>query len=125
MALAAIVSGCGGDDFLLPTGPTPQPQTVVFTGTLAQNGGVTHNFAAQAGGSVTATLVAVEPETVIGLSLGTWNGVTCQIVIANDAAVKESVVIGTVSGVGELCVRLYDVGQVMTPTTYEVSVFHP
>jgi len=118
-------AGCGGAVLTPPTTPTPSAQIEVFSGTLFRNGAATHPFTSQAGGTVTATLVTVDPEGVIGFSLGTWNGVTCQAIIANDAAVRNQSVTGTVSGVGNLCVRVYDVGQFTGPTSYEMSVLHP
>jgi hypothetical protein len=125
-ALAAVTGvACGGAELLPPTTGTPVPLTEVFSGTLGPNGAATHPFAAQAGGSVTVTLQELEPDTTIGLSLGTWNGASCQIVIANDTAVRQSSVIGTVSGVGDLCVRVYDVGILTGPASYTVSVLHP
>ena len=125
-ALAAVTGvACGGAELLPPTTGTPVPLTEVFSGTLGRNGAVTHPFASQAGGSVTVTLQELEPDTTIGLSLGTWNGTSCQIVIADDAAVRQSSIVGTVSGVGNLCVRVYDVGNLIEPVSYTVSVFHP
>jgi hypothetical protein len=125
-ALAAVTGvACGGAELLPPTTGTPVPLTEVFSGTLGRNGAVTHPFASQAGGSVTVTLQELEPDRTIGLSLGTWNGTSCQTVIADDAAVRQSSIVGTVSGVGNLCVRVYDVGNLIEPVSYTVSVFHP
>ena len=62
---------------------------------------------------------------MVGLSLGTWNGTSCQIVLANDKATQAAVVIGTASSAGSLCVRVYDVGNVADPITYEIQVVHP
>lgn len=126
VALAAVSGvACGGAELLPPTTGTPVPQTEIFSGTLGPNGAATHPFTAQAGGSVTVTLQELEPNTTIGLSLGTWNGASCQVVIADDAAVRQSSVIGTVSGVGDLCVRVYDVGNLTEPASYTISVSHP
>lgn len=122
-ALAA--AGCGGAQLTPPTTPTPTAQVEVFSGTLARNGAATHPFTSQAGGTVTATLVTVTPEVTIGFSLGTWNGQSCQAIISNDAAVRATSITGTVSGVGNLCARIYDVGQFTAPTSYEISVVHP
>ena len=123
--LALTVTACGGADLTPPTSPTPAPQTEIFSGQINQHGAATYPFTALAGGTVTVTLKSVSPEVVIGLSLGTWNGLACQIVIANDAAVQTTVVAGTVATVGNLCVRVYDVGKVTEPTAYEIQVVHP
>jgi ABC-type nitrate/sulfonate/bicarbonate transport system permease component len=124
-----LAAGCGDDTTTSTTPTTPTPVTVVetFSGTLNRNGGVTHTFATGASGTVTATLTAVSPDSalVLGLSLGTWNGVACQVVLASDKAVQGAVVTGVVSSTGNLCVRLYDVGNIVGTTTYEVQVVHP
>ena len=63
--------------------------------------------------------------TAVGLSLGTWNGASCNVVLANDAALQGTTVTGAVSGVGTLCARVYDVGKVTNPLDYQISVVHP
>jgi hypothetical protein len=129
MSLVLVMSsGCGDDEPTTPTDPTP-PTTVteVFSGTIGRNGAATHSFSTTFAGSVTATLTTVSPDStiVIGMSLGTWNGAVCQIILANDKAMQGTIVIGTVSTFGSLCVRLYDVGNITQPTSYEVQVIHP
>jgi hypothetical protein len=128
LALAAILvlAGCGDDsNSNTPTGPTPVAVTETFSGTLNPNGGITHPFAVQQTGTVSATLSAVSPEgTIIGLSLGTWNGQTCQIILANDKAAQGNSVVGSATSTGTFCARVYDVGQLPGLTDYELSVTH-
>jgi hypothetical protein len=130
LALVLALAACGDDD--TPTGPDPTPPatfTENYSGTLNQNGGRTHNFNTQASGTVTATLVTVSPdsELLIGLSLGTWNGNACQVVIAKDDAKAGTILTGAVSALGSLCVRIYDVGNITAaqPIDYEIQVVHP
>jgi hypothetical protein len=124
LALAA----CGDDDPITPTAPTPPTViTETFSGTVTRNGGVTHSFATQASGTVTATLTALNAGdgTRIGLALGTFNGVVCQLVITKDDAVSGSVITGAVSALGSLCVRIYDTGGLTQSADYEIQVAHP
>jgi hypothetical protein len=132
LLIAALLatSACGDDnENLTPTTPTnPTTVTETFSGTLTVNGAVTHPFATQLSGAVTATLTSVAPDNTktMGLSLGTWNGAVCQIVLANDQARQGTVVTGNVtSTLGSLCVRIYDVGQLTEAATYEIQVVHP
>jgi hypothetical protein len=128
VAIAVIaMTGCGDDPVDTPTGPTPQPLTEVFTGTLTVNGAVTHPFSATTAGSLTATLSNIVPDEnpTVGLSLGTWNGSACAVVISTDAAVRTTVVYGTVNQPGQLCVRIYDVGRIASANDYEITVVHP
>ena len=125
---ALLAVGCGKDQTTTPTTPTtPTTVTETFSGTVTKNGAVTHTFTSGAAGTVQATLTSLGPDASvpIGLSLGTWNGATCAIVLANDKAIQTSSVIGNVSAVGGLCVRLYDVGNLSDAATYEVIVTHP
>jgi hypothetical protein len=119
-------AGCGDSDiFEPPTGPTPDPTTRTFSDTLTPNSARIHPFATVAGGTVTATLTAIPASTAIGMDLGTWNGNSCHIIIAKTDAALNSVVIGTVASAGDLCVRVYDVGQLTAGTAYTVTVVHP
>ena len=119
--------GCGDDPVDTPTLPTPDPVTETFSGTLTVSGGVTHSFSANTLGSLTATLTNIAPDDnpTVGLSLGTWNGSACAVVIRQDVAVRGSVIYGTVNQAGQLCVSIYDVGRITNPNDYEITVVHP
>lgn len=125
VAIAAFA--CGDDNGV--TGPSPEVSTVTenFSGSINPNGAFTHTFSSTRSGPVTATLTSITPDAAmtIGLSLGTWNGAACQIVIANDRAALNTVVTGIASSLGSLCVRVYDIGTIRGQTTYEVRVEHP
>ena len=77
-------------------------------------------------GTLTATLRTLAPDStlVVGLSLGTWNGSSCQIVLANDNATQGAVVVGNASTTTNLCARIYDVGSVVEPVSYQIDVVH-
>lgn len=127
VSLALGAAACG-EEIQTPTTPTePTTVTETFSGTVTVNGAVTHPFATTTTGLVTVTLASLSPEgATVGLSLGTWNGASCAIIIANDQAVRTSVVTGTVTTVGGLlCARVYDVGRMTEAASYEVSVTHP
>ena len=128
-ALSLIVTGCGGGTADTTTTPAPTSTTVTdtFSGILTLNGAVTHPFTVTGVGGVSALLTALSPDAVkpVGLSMGTWNGSICQIVLANDVSIQGSVVVGTTSTVGDFCVRIYDAnGTVVQPETYAIEVTH-
>ena len=127
IAVAAGAAACDDEAPATPTTPAPAV-TETFSGDVTQNGARTHNFSTAASGVVTATLKEVAPDSglVIGFSLGNWTGSSCQIVLANDAATGGAILTGTMSGIGNLCLRIYDVGNVPTAgATYRVEVVHP
>jgi hypothetical protein len=132
LALSALgVAGCDNTIENLgntPTTPTPVNVTETFTGSLGPNGALTHPFTVNTPGTVVATLMEVTPDNTVtlGISLGTWNGTTCQIVLANDKALPGGSVTGNVSSLGTLCLRIYDPeGKLTAISNYSVDVFHP
>ena len=129
LPLAALAAGCDNGPVTTPT-PIGPSVTQTFTGTLTKNGGVTHQFSSLSRGTVTVTLTKVDPDSslALGVSLGTWNITTasCQTILANDAATVGTGVIGSVSGVGDLCLRVYDSKGALTASeNYSVDVVHP
>jgi hypothetical protein len=113
-----------------PTTPTPvEPVTVTetFDGTINRNGAATHRFTTASRGSLTATLTTLspDPDLVVGLGVGAWNGSVCNILLARDEAVQTTVIFGDVNAAGELCVRIYDVGRIVDTTDYTITVVHP
>jgi len=126
-AAALTTAACGDDDPVGPSLPTPIAITETFSDTLNPNGGRTHPFATERAGEVIAVLTSLAPnaEGTIGLSLGTWNGSSCQIIIAKDnATIAAGTVIGSATGTGAFCVRIYDVGQLTQSADYTVTVQH-
>jgi hypothetical protein len=128
MTVLAGAAACGDDTPTAPTEPPPQrpTTTVPFEGVVTVNGAVTHPFNTGGSGLITVTVTALSPDSaaVLGVSLGTWNGTACQIVIANDNATQASVVIGNAGGVGSYCARVYDVGKLTAPSAYTLTVVH-
>lgn len=124
--LAAFAAGCGDDNTSTVTPIPPVQVSETFSGTVTVNGAFSHSFVVDRAGQVAAQITGLTPdETVtIGLALGTWNGSACQLIITNDAAKLSTVMLGTASGPGTLCVRLSDVGQLTSATNYDVRVDH-
>ena len=126
LTLASIACDSGENTPTTPTTPGPTI-TETFAGTVTQNGAATFTFNTSLSGIVTATLKSIGPVTTaqVGLALGTWNGVTCAVVLANDRITAGLAVTGQVNAAGSLCVRVYDVGQLTGTSTFEVVVVHP
>jgi len=124
LLLLPLFAACGSDTTTV-VAPTPVSITETFAGTLNRNGGTTYPVVVGQG-QVTVTLNTLTPDNTIaiGLALGTWNGVSCAITITNDKALPGVSVVGSVNTVGSVCVRVYDVGNVANPLTYEVKVVH-
>lgn len=132
MTLSALVaatalagSACDSDPITAPTDP-PASVTEQFSGDLNPNGGRTHAFTVNQAGTVTARITSLAPDATVtvGLSLGTWNGAVCQIILANDNATLNTSVVGNATATGSFCVRLYDVGRLTQTVQYTVEVTH-
>jgi hypothetical protein len=132
---AVMLPSCGEDT---PTSPDPDPPTMVtdtFSGSINKNGAASHRFTALAAGTITSTLTAVGPDAVgadgaalvVGFGVGLWSGTTCTISpgSAQDRAVQSAVLYANVNAPGELCVRVFDVGNVTDSVDYTVTVVHP
>ena len=126
LTLAGIACDSGENTPTTPTTPGPTI-TETFAGTVTQNGAATFTFNTSVSGIVTATLKSIAPVATaqIGLALGTWNGVTCAVQLANDRITAGTAVTGQVNAAGALCVRVYDVGQLTETSTFEIVVVHP
>jgi YD repeat-containing protein len=128
MLLLAPLAACGDDAPDNPTSPdSPISVTEKFEGTLTPNGGITHPFGVQRAGIISAKLTALTPDdtVIIGMSLGTWNGSTCQLIITNDKAAVNNSVTGTAQQTGQFCVRVYDASGALTAATdYAIDVTH-
>lgn len=134
--LAAGLAGCDNIDESPFQPPPPNWVTTTLTGAVALRGAETKTFDVAPTGqtvNITATITGItrqdeqEPEEpiIVGMSLGTWNGAICQVVLVNDNAFAGTTIVGQVSGFGTLCVRVYDVGQLEAPINYTIDVAHP
>jgi hypothetical protein len=127
IAASLIMSGCGNSSSDAVVAPPAPTLTETFTGMLTLNGAVTYPFTVTTSGNVDAQLTTLTPDGTkpVGLSLGTWNGSICQIVLDNPNSTQGSLVSGAASAAGTFCVRIYDAaGTVVDPQTYTISVFH-
>ena len=126
LGLAALVIGCGSSNNTnIPTQPTPVTITQSFSDTLNINGARTHSFTVERAGTVSAQVKALSDQAAtLGVSLGTFNGVSCAIIISNTAAVLNTTVTGTAQSSGQFCVWINDVGKLAAGLDYTVDVTH-
>jgi len=120
-----LTAACSEDPAQVPTQPEPVPVTVTFDGTLTVNGSAVHVFTVERAGGVTAQMIEASIDNVtIGMSLGTWNGVACQLIIASAAAKEGDLIAGTAQTVGNFCLYLNDNGTLAAPVDYTIQVVH-
>ena len=126
--------GCGSGSSSTSTAPSAATSTDVFTGTVLQGGvdyGGANNanhFTVHAAGNITATITSLAPLSTItiGLGLGVYDAATstCSLQLFGDAAKLNLALSASVASGGELCVGVYDVGNVQISTDYQVTVVH-
>jgi len=128
LGLVLLTAGCNNSNSSATTTPTSTTTITESFGpaSLTKNGAITWTFAISVGGAVGATLQTVSPDSsiVVGLDLGTWNGTGCQIVLPNNNAQQGTSIAGEIQSAGNLCVRVYDVGNVVHPEAVSVVVTH-
>jgi len=122
-------AACGSDNpTTTPDTPTVPAVTETNSDTLTVNGAKTQPFTVTRLGVVTATVIALDPDpaVVFGLSLGTWNGSSCTLIVTNDNATLNVTVTGNVTAQngGAFCARIYDVGKLTAPTNYTLQITH-
>ncbi len=128
MLLAAMtLAGCSSNNDLpdTPTQPSPVQITQSFSETLNVNGARTHEFTVDRAGTVTAQVKTLSDQAaVIGVSLGTFNGLACAILLSNTAATLNTMVTGTAQSTGRFCVWVNDVGKLTAGVNYTIEVTH-
>jgi hypothetical protein len=126
VALAALaLAGC--ETTTSPPVPDPpDPTTLTFTGTVTISGAVTHRFTTTMAGEINVRLQTLAPVStvIIGMGLGVWTGASCNVLIADDEAIQNELLIGTGTASGEFCIRVFDVGRLTAPTDYTLAVMH-
>ncbi len=120
LGCAAVVLGsCGGT----PTSPTFTTDT--FTGTLQPQGKDFHDFTVSADGYyVDVSITSLTPNVVIGPGLGTDSSGSCVLGVSNESVATGSTLQFGLDH-GTYCVEVHDVGNLTSPVTYTVQVYHP
>lgn len=123
---ATAFLGCGsGNTPQVPTQPSLVTITQSFSGTLTVNGAQTHSFTVDRAGTVSAQVKSLSDQAAtLGVSLGTYNGSACAIIISKTDAALNSSVAGTAQSTGQFCVWVNDVGKLTSGLDYTIDVTH-
>jgi hypothetical protein len=130
LAAALFATACGGSSSTTsPSGPTTDPTTETFTGTVPVGGSDMHPFnIALSNGQVNIILTQAGPPSTIfmGLGVGAPSGSTCALFSGGSTVVQAGTVaqLSGTAGAGAYCVQVYDVGNQSADVTYSVTVTH-
>ena len=131
VAFCVVVAalGCACSDPVVPAAPTPVAPTITetFTGTLLQLGANSHPFSVQQIGGIKVSITKIEPSAAVSVGVGTPSTAsgTCLAISSLTAVASEGTQIsGTATLVGSFCVAVSDVGNLVEPVTYSITVLH-
>jgi hypothetical protein len=139
MAVVAWLAVTACNKAETPTSPTTAetPTTVVdpttteeFLGTLTVGGGAFYSFTVEQNGTVRVTLVSVSGANVpasvwLGLGLGTPAGEECSTTTSLNTQAGSSAQISGTYAPGIYCARVYDIGNLIAPARFSVTIEHP
>ena len=127
LTVALVAAGCSDPE--LPAAPTPATPTITdtFTGTLVQFGANSHPFSVQQVGGIRVVVNSIEPSAAIQIAVGTPStasgvclGLSSTIGVASPGAQLS----GTATVVGNFCIAVSDVGNLVEPVNYTITVLH-
>ena len=130
--LALLVTACGNKSNT-PTTPSRTPAapttTERYVATMGVGGSSFYSFSVSQYGTVNVTLTAVsgfdDPSVAIGLGLGVPTGFGCSPTTTATASAGSTPQITNVYEIGVYCVRVYDLGNLNGPLTFDVTIAHP
>jgi hypothetical protein len=121
--------GFGCSDPAVPPAPTPAAPTITetFTGTLLQSGSNSHPFSVQQVGGIKVSLTKIDPSAAVSISVGTpstASGTCLPIQSLTAVASAGTQISGTATITGNFCVSVSDVGNLVEPVSYSITVLH-
>jgi len=131
LVVLAVSVGCGSSSSSSSTtAPSATTYTDTFSGNVTTGGSNkdTNKFTVHQAGNISATITKLSPLSTItiGLGLGVYDNTNnvCNLQLFADNAKLNQVLAASVSVAGDLCVGVYDVGNITDSVDFEVSVTH-
>lgn len=130
--LAFLVSACGNNTNS-PTTPTKTPAAPTaserYVATIGVGASTFYSFSVAQYGTVNVTLTAVsgfdDPTVAIGLGLGVPAAFGCTNSTTATASAGSTPQLTNTFEIGVYCLRVYDVGNLNGPLTFDVTIAHP
>src|SRR5262245_6166104 len=125
--VAAFAPACS--DPVVPDAPTPVAPTITdtFTGTLLQGSSNSHPFTVQQVGGIRVSITNIDPSAAVSLGIGTpstASGTCLTTSSVTTVASERTQISGTATITGNFCVAVSDVGNLVEPVSYSVTVIH-
>jgi hypothetical protein len=126
LSLALAAAACSSDTEV-PPAPTVVPASITDTlsGTLSVGGTSAQPFTVVQTGRLTITLNSVTPAAAVGIGIGSPSAGGCALVSTQSpVSPGSSIVMSGIALAGNLCVSIYDIGQLTNSVTYTLTIFH-
>ena len=128
-SLVLLTSACTN----APTSPTtvePPSTTEIFTGTLPVGGLAFYSFNTTQHGTISATLTSLldlgQPSTLtLDIGIGVPRGTDCSAPNNVITAVTTTPAVTAVYDPAIYCARVYDIGSLVDPVVFTVTIQHP
>jgi hypothetical protein len=123
--LAACAAACS--DPVPPPAPSVVPASITesFTGTVPVSGTDFHQITINQVSHVSVTLDSVTPAAALGVGIGSLSNGICLLVSQNSPVVQgATAVLSGTALAGTVCVSVFDIGSLVEPVTYTISVAH-
>ena len=137
LVLALTVAGCGSSDISSPT-PIPRPgappaRLLTYSGTIQPQGVSSFAFGVATAGQVEVTLLGAElvtgptdPPLTLGLGIGTASsGGACLILRSVNVQAGTAAQLSGTGQEGALCVSVFDIGTLIGPANFTLTVATP
>ena len=125
LGVTLVTAGCA--DPIAPATPTPVSPTVAetFSDTLIVGGSNLHLFTVTAIGGVKVTLPSLQPSAAVAIGVGTLGVGTCSLIDHLETVAGPGVQMsGTITVPGQYCVEIIDIGNLVEPAVYTITVLH-
>ena len=133
------VAACNSDTPTSPTTTTTTETTTTvadpvateeFSGTVSVGGAAFYSFTVEQNGTVRLTLTTVGGANVpssiwLGLGLGTPSGEDCSTTTSLNTQAGSSAQISGTYAPGIYCARVYDIGNLIAPARFGITIEHP
>lgn len=126
LPIAACDNGPSTEDDPTPTAPTTSPVTETFATQLFVNGSASRSFTAAKAGTATVTLTNIGTASRLGFGIGVPDslGSGCLFTRSSETAVAGTSFSLAVDP-GVYCVRVYDVGNLLSNSTFSITIVRP
>jgi hypothetical protein len=124
---AAALAAAACSDPVPPAAPSVAPPTITetFSGTLPVAGSSLQNVTVNQVSKMTVKLTSVTPDAAVGIGVGTPSSGTCVLLDSRSpVSAGSTVLLSGTALAGNLCVSLFDVGNLTENVTYTIEVSH-